>query len=77
MKEEINSKRKFKKSIGEPKGKSQIISGFLYFNDEWNTESPTDDDEGLTISDEDGYEDGIDSFPTKNNKTIVDDSYPY
>ena len=46
MKEEINLKRKFKKSIGEPKGKSQIISGFLYFNDEWNTESPSDDNKG-------------------------------
>ena len=32
MKEEINSKRKFKKSTEEPKGKSQLISGFLYFN---------------------------------------------
>ena len=47
MKEEINSKRKFKKSTEEPKGKSRIISGFLYFNDEWNTESPTDDDQGV------------------------------
>ena len=48
----------------------------MYFNDEWNmnTESPTDDDEGLTISDEDGYEDGIDSFPTK-KKTTIEDSY--
>ena len=46
----------------------------MYFNDEWNmnTESPTDDDEGLTISDEDGYEDGIDSFPTKKKPTIED-----
>ena len=47
---------------------------FRYFNDAWNTESPTDDDEGLTISDEDGYEDGIDSFPTK-KKTTIEDSY--
>lgn len=65
MKEEINSKRKFKKSTEEPKGKSQLISGFLYFNDEWNTESPSDDDEGLTISEEDGFEDGVDEFPKK------------
>lgn len=50
----------------------------MYFNDEWNmnTESPTDDDEGLTISDEDGYEDGVDEFPNKKNKDI-DDDYPY
>ena len=50
----------------------------MYFNDEWNmnTESPTDDDEGLTISDEDGYEDGVDEFPTKKQKDI-DDDYPY
>ena len=46
MKEEINLKRKIKKSTEEPKGKSQLISGFLYFNDEWNTESPSDDNKG-------------------------------
>ena len=46
----------------------------MYFNDEWNTESPTDDDEGLTISDEDGYEDGIDSLPKRKKRTI-EDSY--
>ena len=49
---------------------------WMYFNDEWNmnTESPTDDDEGLTISDEDGYEDGIDSLPKRKKRTI-EDSY--
>ena len=70
MKEEINSKRKFKKSTEEPKGKSQLISGFLYFNDEWNTESPSDDDEGLTISEEDGFEDGVDEFPKEKRKSL-------
>ena len=49
----------------------------MYFNDEWNTESPSDDDEGTTISDEDGYEDGVDEFPTKKNKTPIDDSFDY
>lgn len=71
MKKEERAERKSRSSKGKQDNR------FLYFNEEWNTESPTDDDEGLTISDEDGYEDGIDSFPTKNNKTIVDDSYPY
>ena len=70
MKEEINSKRKFKKSTEEHKGKSQLISGFLYFNDEWNTESPSDDDEGLTISEEDGFEDGVDEFRKKKRKSL-------
>ena len=70
MKEEINSKRKYKKSTEEPKGKLQLISGFLYFNDEWNTESPSDDDEGLTISEEDGFEDGVDEFPKKKRKSL-------
>ena len=70
MKKEEKLRKESKSSIVEHNDR-------IYFNDEWNTESPTDDDEGLTISDEDGYEDGIDSFPTKNNKTIVDDSYPY
>ena len=70
MKKEEKLRRESKSSIVKHNDR-------IYFNDEWNTESPTDDDEGLTISDEDGYEDGIDSFPTKNNKTIVDDSYPY
>ena len=50
---------------------------FKYFNEEWNTESPTDDDEGLTISDEDGYEDGVDILPTKKNRTTIDDAYDY
>jgi len=50
---------------------------FKYFNEEWNTESPTDDDEGLTISDEDGYEDGVDVLPTKKSTTITNDDYPY
>ena len=51
----------------------------MYFNDEWNmnTESPTDDDEGTTISDEDGYEDGVDILPTKKNRTTLDDDFPY
>ena len=55
--------------------KKEIVH--VYFNEEWNTESPTDDDEGLTISDEDGYEDGIDSFPTKKKTTIVDSYEEY
>ena len=41
------------------------------------TESPTDDDEGTTISDDDGYEDGVDIIPTKKNRTTIDDSYDY
>lgn len=50
---------------------------FKYFNEEWNTESPTDDDEGTTISDDEGYEDGVDILPTKKNRTKLDDDYPY
>ena len=59
--------------------KSSIVkhNDRIYFNDEWNTESPTDDDEGLTISDEDGYEDFVDMFPTKKNRTTIDDDYDY
>ena len=63
----------------KPKRKSNNNSNdmFKYFNEEWNTESPTDDDEGLTISDEDGYEDGVDVLPTKKSTTITNDDYPY
>lgn len=50
---------------------------WMYFNDEWNTESPTDDEKGTTISDEEGYEDGVDEFPTKKHKTIDEDDYDY
>ena len=50
---------------------------FKYFNEEWNTESPTDDDEGITIVDDEGYEDGVDILPTKKNRTIVDDAFDY
>ena len=50
---------------------------FKYFNEEWNTESPTDDDEGATISDDEGYEDGVDILPTKKNRTTIDDDYDY
>ena len=70
MKKEERVERKSRSSKGKQDNR------FLYFNEEWNTESPTDDDEGLTISDEDGYEDGVDEFPTKKNKDI-DDDYPY
>ena len=71
MKKEERLRRESKSSIVEHNDR-------IYFNDEWNmnTESPTDDDEGLTISDEDGYEDGVDEFPTKKQKDI-DDDYPY
>ena len=65
MKKEERLRRESKSSIVEHNDR-------IYFNDEWYTESPTDDDEGLTISDEDGYEDGIDSFPTKKKPTIED-----
>ena len=50
---------------------------FKYFNEEWNTESPTDDDKGTTISDDEGYEDGVDILPTKKNRTTIDDDYDY
>ena len=59
------------------KSKSNYNDMFKYFNEEWNTESPTDDDEGTTISDDDGYEDGVDIIPTKKNRTTIDDSYDY
>ena len=63
----------------KPKRKSKNNSNdmFKYFNEEWNMESPTDDDEGTTISDEDGYEDGVDILPTKKNRTTIDDTYDY
>ena len=64
-----------KKQKNESKSNSKDM--FKYFNEEWNTESPSDDDKGTTISDEDGYEDFVDSFPTKDNKTIIDDSFDY
>lgn len=59
------------------KSKSNYNDMFKYFNEEWNTESPTDDDEGTTISDDEGYEDGVDILPTKKNRTKLDDDYPY
>lgn len=63
----------------KPKRKSNNNSNdtFKYFNEEWNTESPTDDDEGITIVDDEGYEDGVDILPTKKNRTIVDDAFDY
>ena len=71
MKREERVERKSKSSKGKQDNR------FLYFNEEWNTESPTDDDEGTTISDEDGYEDFVDMFPTKKNTTTIDDAYDY
>jgi hypothetical protein len=71
MKKEERAERKSRSSKGKQDNR------FLYFNEEWNTESPSDDDKGTTISDEDGYEDFVDSFPTKDNKTIIDDSFDY
>lgn len=71
MKREERVERKSKSSKGKQDNR------FLYFNEEWNTESPTDDDEGTTISDEDGYEDFVDMFPTKKNRTTIDDDYDY
>ena len=70
MKKEEKLRRESKSSIVKHNDR-------IYFNDEWNTESPTDDDEGLTISDEDGYEDFVDMFPTKKNRTTIDDDYDY
>ena len=63
----------------KPKRKSKNNSNdmFKYFNEEWITESPTDDDEGITIVDDEGYEDFVDSFPTKKDKTTIDDSFDY
>ena len=71
MKREERVERKSKSSKGKQDNR------FLYFNEEWNTESPTDDDEGTTISDEDGYEDFVDMFPTKKNRTTIDNAYDY
>ena len=59
------------------KSKNNSNDMFKYFNEEWNTESPTDDDEGATISDDEGYEDGVDILPTKKNRTTIDDDYDY
>ena len=70
MKKEEKLRRESKSSIVKHNDR-------IYFNDEWNTESPTDDDEGTTISDEDGYEDFVDMFPTKKNRTTIDDAYDY
>ena len=70
MKKEEKLRRESKSSIVKHNDR-------IYFNDEWNTESPSDDDEGLTISDEDGYEDFVDMFPTKKNRTTIDDAYDY
>ena len=71
MKKEERVERKSRSSKGKQDNR------FLYFNEEWNTESPTDDDEGTTISDEDGYEDFVDILPTKKNRTTIDDAYDY
>ena len=64
------------------RGKSRSSEGnkdnrFLYFNEEWNTESPSDDDKGITQSDEDGYIDGIDVIPTPKKEEYDDDSFDY
>jgi hypothetical protein len=55
--------------------KSYMCSGskepqFRYFNDAWNTESPTDDDE-------EAYIDGIDIRPTPKKEEYNDDDYDY
>jgi hypothetical protein len=50
---------------------------FKFFNEEWNTESPSDDDKGMTRSDEDGYVDGIDEIPTPKKQEYNDDDYDY
>ena len=50
---------------------------FKYFNEEWNTESPSDDDKGKTRCDEDGYIDGIDEIPTPKKEKYNDDDYDY
>ena len=47
MKKEEKLRRESKSSIVKHNDR-------IYFNDEWNTESPTDDDEEAAISDEDG-----------------------
>lgn len=64
------------------RGKSRSSEGkkdnrFLYFNEEWNTESPSDDDKGITRSDDDGYIDGIDVIPTPKKQEYNDDDYDY
>tara|TARA_B100001564_G_scaffold354664_1_gene365668 strand:+ start:6902 stop:7057 length:156 start_codon:yes stop_codon:yes gene_type:complete len=50
---------------------------FKYFNEEWNTESPSDDDKGITATDDDGYVDGIDERPTPKKQEYIDDDYDY
>ena len=50
---------------------------FRYFNDAWNTESPSDDDKGKTRCEEDGYIDGIDEIPTPKKEKYNDDDYDY
>ena len=64
--------------------KSYMCSGskepqFRYFNDAWNTESPTDDDKGRTTidDDEEAYVDGIDIRPTPKKEEYNDDDYDY
>lgn len=44
----------------------KLISGFLYFNEEWNTESPSDDDMG------DGDYDIVIKRKTNIERTIED-----
>ena len=63
----------------KPKRKSNNNSNdmFKFFNEEWNTESPSDDDKGMTRSDEDGYVDGIDEIPTPKKQEYNDDDYDY
>jgi hypothetical protein len=49
---------------------------FRYFNDAWNTESPTNDDEGM--DDDEAYIDGIDERPTpKKKEQYSDDDFDY
>ena len=64
-----------KKQKNESKSNSKDM--FKYFNEEWNTESPSDDDKGTTISDDDGYVDGIDERPTPKKQEYIDDDYDY
>ena len=63
MKEEADSKRKFKNLIEEPKDNPKIISGFLNF-----TKPPSDDEWG------DEFIDGVDYIPSKNSGgTTIED----
>ena len=47
MNKQGNSNEKSKNSTRKSMdNNNKLVSGFLYFNEEWNTESPTDDDMG-------------------------------